>query len=169
MSLACVAGALGACSHTQAPAAAPEAKQAVNETRGQCPTDLEQSQAALETRSDGFALVFTTRDDSQREALYDRARALAAALATPHHAVNSQGQLIDHPAVPSTPEVREHPFSTPGHAVELVINAPAEQRAALKSDLEDHLRLWLSGECPELSDRPLRASAPTDPRQRVDR
>jgi hypothetical protein len=155
MSLLCL---LGACSHTTTPPLQPAAKQAVNETRGACPTDLNQSQAAIEPRPDGYALVFQTPDDSQRFALYDRAKALGAVLSAPHPAVNASGQLIQHPGTPSVPELRESPMS-PGYGVELVINAPADQRKVLKADLDDHLKMWLAGECPEMTNGQLSASA----------
>jgi hypothetical protein len=161
--------AAGACSHTQPRMEAP-AREAVNATRGLCPTDLNQARAALEKRDDGFALIFQTDDESQRIALHERVKALGDALAAPHQTVNSKGEIIDHPGLASAPELLEQPTASPGYGVQLRIKAPQEQREVLKSQLEDHLRLWLNGECPELKGTTLRASAgTTDPRQQVDR
>jgi hypothetical protein len=161
--------AAGACSHGQPKLDAP-AREAVNETRGLCPTDLNQSRAALEKRPDGYALIFQTDDESQRIALHQRVKALGEALAAPHQAVNSRGEVIDHPGLPGTPELLEQPSASPGYALQLQVKAPEDQRDALKADLEDHLRLWLNGECPELKGTNLRASAgTTDPRQQTDR
>jgi hypothetical protein len=166
---AIVGAALGACAHTST-TTEPAATRAVDATRGLCPTDLNQARAALEPRPEGFALVFATDDESQRVALHERVKAVGQALAGPHQAVNAGGELVQHPAVPTSPELREQPAPSPGYAVQLVIAAPEDQRAALKSELDDHLRLWLAGECPELRGSHLSASTgTTDPRQRGDR
>jgi hypothetical protein len=172
MSLAALTtlAAAGGCTHTQAPPMEAPAKAAVNETRGLCPTDLNQTRAALQKRDDGYALIFETDDESQIIVLQERVKALGEAIAGPHQAINAKGELIEHPGVPSTPELLEQPVASPGRGVQLLIKAPEDQRAALKADLEDHLRLWLNGECPELKGTTLRASAgTTDPRQQTDR
>jgi hypothetical protein len=149
--------ALGACSHAQAPME-PAAKQAVNEARGICPTDLNQSQVVVEKRSDGYVLVFRTEDDSQRFALYDRVKKLGEKLSVAHFAVDKDGELIRHTAA-GTPELLEAPKNpSPGYAVELLFRVPADRRDALKADLEDHVRMWQQGECPEMRDQSMRAA-----------
>jgi hypothetical protein len=160
--------ALGGCSHSRMAMDA-RSKQAVNEARGRCPTDLNQSDVALEKRPDGFAVVFRTLDDSQRFALYDRAKAEGKALSVAHNTVNAQGQLIKHAGLPA-PVLEESPTSQPGYAVQLTVPTPADQRDVIKSDLEDHLRLWLAGECPELDDRPTKGAPDgSNPVAHVDR
>jgi hypothetical protein len=144
------------CAHKQAPLE-PAAKQAVNETRGICPTDLNQSEVVVDKRSDGYALVFRTRDDSQRFALHDRAIRLAKAMAEPHPAIDKQGELVMHTAAGSA-EVLEAPMNPDvGYGVEIVFHVPADRSDALRADLDDHLRMWRNGECPELRDPSLRA------------
>jgi hypothetical protein len=136
----------------------PPAKQAVNEARGICPTDLNQSLVVVEPRSDGYALVFRTEDDSQRFALYDRVKKLGATLSAVHPAVDREGELIRH-APAGTPELLEAPKNpSPGYAVELLFRVPADRLPALKADLEDHIRMWQQGECPEMRDQSLRAA-----------
>jgi hypothetical protein len=147
---------LGACSHHQAKLD-PPAAQAVNAARGICPTDLNQSEVIVEKRSDGYALVFRTEDDSQRFALYDRVKKLGGKLSVTHVAVDKDGELIQH-APAGVPELLEAPsYPSPGYAVELRFHAPEGDRDALHSELQDHLRMWHNGECPEMRDQTLRA------------
>lgn len=160
--------ALGGCSHSQGTMDA-RSKQAVNEARGRCPTDLNQTDVALEKLPDGYAAVFRTRDDSQRFALYDRAKATGEALSVAHYSVGSSGELIKHAALPPA-TLEESPTPQPGYAVRLALHASPDQRDTIKSDLDDHLRLWLSGECPELDDHPTKgAPEGSNPVTHVDR
>jgi hypothetical protein len=136
----------------------PAAKHAVDQARGICPTDLNQSQVVVEQRTDGYALVFRTEDDSQRFALYDRVKKLGATLSTAHPAVDKDGELIRHTPA-GTPELLEAPKNpSPGYAVELLFRVPADRVGVLKADLEDHVRMWQQGECPEMRDQSLRAA-----------
>jgi hypothetical protein len=117
---------------------------------------------ALEKRPDGYALIFFTADDSQRFALYDRVKEMGKVLSGVHSAVNTRGQLVQHPAMATPPELLESPARGPGSTgfgVELVLRAEPDQRDALKGDLEDHLRLWNEAECPEMTDHPRQDSS----------
>jgi hypothetical protein len=150
------AAVLCGCALKQAPLE-PAAKQAVNETRGLCPTDLNQSDVLVEKRSDGWGLIFRTRDDSQRFALHDRAIRTAIALAEPHPAINEHGDLVRHTSAGSA-EVLEAPINpNVGYAVEIIFHTPPNRSDSLKSELDDHIRMWRAGECPELRDPALRA------------
>jgi len=153
--LLCGAAALGC---ARAPARLePPARQAVNEARGRCPTDLNQAQVALQRRSDGEAVLFWTLDDSQRTALHERVAAVGRALSVTHAAVARDGGLIRHAPLPVA-ELRETP-SPSGYGLQLVIRAAGADRAAVHADIKDHLRMWAAGECPELRGMQLAARA----------
>jgi hypothetical protein len=171
-----LAGALGGvamagCSHSQLKLD-DRSQQAVSEAHGRCPTDLNQAEVALEKLPDGYAVVFRTRDDSQRFALFDRAKAEGEALSVAHNSINASGQLVKHTALPVA-TLEESPKDETGYGVRLAMHdtsGASDARDQIKSDLEDHLRLWASGECPELDDHPTKgAPEGSNPVSHVDR
>jgi hypothetical protein len=136
----------------------PEAKQAVAETRGRCPTDLNETQVAVNEKDDRVRLIFMTSDPSQNEELYRRVTELGNALANVHPMVNERGELVKQAPMPK-PELREAAMTSGSpsrYGWELVMQASDEQsRQALKTSLDDRVRLWRQGECPELRDQPV--------------
>jgi hypothetical protein len=142
------------CAHRQAPLDA-EAKQAVTETRGLCPTDLNQTQMLVRDDGTQIAVAFRTDDPSKIEEVSRRAAEIGEALAVVHPAVSQDGALIQHTPAPK-PELRELATSA-GYGVELVFHSPPERRPALLTNLTDHERMWRRGECPVMTDESVRA------------
>ena len=90
------------CSQRQAaaPALEPAAKQAVDVTRGKCPTDLNQTQVAMTEKDDSLRLIFLTSDPSQNEELHRRVTEVGSALADVHPAVDREGKVVQHVPTP---------------------------------------------------------------------
>jgi hypothetical protein len=128
----------------------PPARAAVTETRGLCPTDLNQAQMVVREGSDSVAVGFRTHDPSKVEEISRRAAEMGEALASVHPAVGGQGQLVQHAPAPK-PELRELADGT-GNGVELLFRTSGHQKAALLANLNDHERMWRRGECPIMSD-----------------
>jgi hypothetical protein len=143
------------CAHSPPPKhLEPEAKQAVNASRGLCATDLNQTNMVLNKRPDGYGLIFQTEDASQAEELQKRVLEMGEALSVPHPAVSAQGEKIQHAPLPA-PELIEVPRGT-GYAVELVMRSEPAERDALKAHLDDHVRMGQHGECPIMIDESVR-------------
>jgi hypothetical protein len=159
--------ALGGCAHRGSPGTLePAARAAVDQSRGLCVTDLNQTEMLLNERPDGYGLIFKTEDASQAKQLHERTIQLGQALSVPHPAVNARGEKVQHAGVP-TPELVEVPEGT-GYAVELIVRAPDGDRKALKAHLDDHVRLGQQGECPVMTDESVRPSE-TQQWSKVDR
>lgn len=150
---AVTAGGGVACSHSGT-AVQPEAKEAVSETRGLCPTDLNQSQMVVREGPGYVAVAFRTDDPSKVQEVSRRAAEVGEALASVHPAVNDQGQLVQHTPAPK-PQLRELADGT-GQGVELLFQSSDEGRQILAANLADHERMWRLGECPIMSDESVR-------------
>jgi hypothetical protein len=162
---------LTACTHGQQGQVAkaveePAAKEAVNETRGRCPTDLNQTQVALSEEAETVRVIFVTSDPSQKEELHRRVIEVGNALDDVHPSVNAAGQLIEHLPTP-TPQVREKAVgnASPSQSgYELVISSPnPEVHQRVRADLDEEVRQWRKGECPILRDAPLTSRPPAPP------
>jgi hypothetical protein len=152
---------LVACSHRQTgPIAAtePAAQQAIDETRGRCPTDLNETQVSISERSDAIRVLFATTDPSQRDELRRRVGEVGSALEKVHPSVNAEGKVVQRLPAPRV-ELRERALagSTPTqYGWELFINAPAgDVHRRVRADLDEEMRHWRQGECPMLRDEPV--------------
>jgi hypothetical protein len=161
----CVGGllvaALMGCSHGQAAKPRAEgsvAEAAINETRGRCPTDLNETQVALSDKADTIRIIFITSDASQKGELLRRVSEVGNALEKVHPAVDAQGQIVQRLPTPRV-ELREKALNgvTPSqYGWELVINTPGgEVHRRVRADLDDEMRQWRKGECPILRDEPM--------------
>jgi hypothetical protein len=152
------------CAHRSAPAPEPAAKQAIDDTRGLCPTDLNDTQVVVADDAQEVRVMFFTNDPSQTEALHRRVVGLGKALANVHPAVTSKGERVNHVALPA-PELREAPGSTnpPRSGWELVMRVPPGMtKDQLRADLDDDVRMWRLGECPELNSPAIRPAEKKD-------
>lgn len=131
-----------------------QSRQAVAETRGLCPTDLNQAQMIVREGSDSVAVGFRTQDPSKVEEISRRAAEIGEALASVHPAVSSSGELTQHVPAPR-PEQRELADGT-GQGVELVFRTSGDNKATLLANLQDHERMWRQGECPIMTDESVR-------------
>jgi hypothetical protein len=162
-----VAAALGnmGCSHNQPMKA--EARQTVTQTRGLCPTDVNQAQMIVREGPDQVAVAFRSPDETKIEEISRRAAEIGEALASVHPAVNARGELIQHTPA-SKPELRELADPGGGRGVELVFRPAPDQKATLLANLNDHERMWRQGECPIMTDESVKAYE-TKKWSRVDR
>jgi hypothetical protein len=157
-------GVMG-CSHNQPMKA--EARQAVNQTRGLCPTDLNQAQMIVREGPDEVAVAFRSPDETKIEEISRRAAEIGEALASVHPAINDSGELIQHTPA-SKPELRELADPGGGRGVELVFRPAPGQKTTLLANLNDHERMWRRGECPIMTDESVK-SHETKKWSRVDR